>query len=123
MKPLVYVAGPYTQPDPIINVRRACVVADALVGAGAAVFVPHLSMLWHLTSPASYDDRIERDIDVLDHCDALVRFFGHSPGADNEWKRAGELGIERWGLGRGNDGILGVSLPRWIASYEALAEA
>lgn len=121
MKPLVYVAGPYTTPDPVLNVRRACVVADALDQAGAAVFVPHLSMLWHLTSPAGIDEWYRRDLDVLDHCNAIVRFHGESVGADREVERAHELGIEHWSLGRGNDGLLGVSLPRWIRDFHALS--
>lgn len=114
MKPLVYVAGPYTTPDPVLNVRRACVVADRLVEAGAAVVVPHLSMLWHLTSPAEIDEWYQRDLDLLDHCQALVRFYGPSVGADREWEYAGDLGLERWALGRGGDHLLGCGLPKWI---------
>ena len=117
MKPLVYVAGPYTNPDPVINVRRACNVADQLVKAGAAVIVPHLSMLWHLTSPASIDEWYQRDLDMLDHCHALVRFYGPSSGADKEWEHAAWLGIERWALGKGHDSILGHGLPTWIRNW------
>lgn len=51
MKPLVYIAGPYSHPDPVLNVREACLVADQIVTMGAAVIVPHLSMLWHTISP------------------------------------------------------------------------
>lgn len=117
MKPLVYVAGPYTNPDPIINVRRACVVADELVKAGAAVIVPHLSMLWHLTSPASIDEWYQRDLDVLWHCHAIVRFYGESTGADREWEFATDLGLEAWALGKGGDDILGFGIPNWIKEW------
>lgn len=118
VKPLVYIAGPYTNPDPVLNVRRACVVADELVKAGAAVVVPHLSMLWHLTSPASIDEWYERDLDVLAHCDALVRFYGPSTGADREVEFARDLDLEVWCLGRDGDDILGHGLPKWIKEWE-----
>lgn len=117
MKPLVYVAGPYTTPDPVINVRRACSVADELVRAGAAVVVPHLTMLWHLASPASIDEWYQRDLDVLEHCHALVRFHGPSPGADREWEHAAACGLERWALGKGHDTIFGRGLPAWIRGW------
>jgi hypothetical protein len=39
MKPLVYVAGPYAHSDPVLNTRNACLFADELVAAGAAVFI------------------------------------------------------------------------------------
>lgn len=88
MKRLVYVAGPYTAPDPVLNVRRAIFVADQLVEAGFAVIVPHLTMLWHMVSPQDPDTWYARDLDVLEHCDLLVRFPGKSKGADQEAKFA-----------------------------------
>lgn len=117
MKPLIYVAGPYTNPDPVINVRRACAVADELVAIGAAVIVPHLSMLWHLVSPADVDDWYQRDLDVLDHCHALVRFYGESWGADREVEHARRLGLETWSLGKDADLALGYRLPIWISEF------
>lgn len=97
MKPLVYVAGPYTRPDPILNTRRAIYVADELVADGAAVVIPHLSLLWHLVSPQPIDEWYSRDLDILDHCHALVRFPGESSGADKEVNRARELGLSVFG--------------------------
>lgn len=91
--PLVYIAGPYTLPDPVTNVRRAVEVAEHIEGHECAVFVPHLSMLWDLISPAPVDDWYARDLRVLDHCDALVRFAGDSFGADREVVYADQLGI------------------------------
>lgn len=117
MKPLIFVAGPYTEPDPVINVRRACVVADKLVALGAAAAVPHLTMLWHLTSPAPVEEWYRRDLDVLDHCHALVRFYGPSTSADREWEYARSRGLERWALGMGRDYVMGVTLPAWIRGW------
>lgn len=93
MKPLVYVAGPYTHPDPIVNVHRAVAVAEQLDERGCAVFIPHLSMLWHLVRPAGIAMWYRRDRDVLAHCDALVRFQGRSEGADCEEMYAHGIGI------------------------------
>lgn len=88
MKPLVFIAGPYTHPDPIDNVHRAIAVAQAVEATGCAVIIPHLSMLWHLVAPQPIDVWYRRDLDVLEHCDALVRFTGPSTGADNEMRFA-----------------------------------
>lgn len=93
MKPLVYVAGPYTHPDPILNTRRAVEVADELVALGCAVVIPHLSLLWHLISPQPIAEWYQRDLDVMAHCTAVVRFEGVSTGADLEVKTAEALGI------------------------------
>lgn len=93
MKPLVYVAGPYTHPDPVINTREACLVADKLTEMGAAVVVPHLSLLWHAISPAPLETWYERDLDVLRHCHAVVRLQGASTGADAEVTDAVRHGI------------------------------
>lgn len=93
MKPLCYVAGPYTHPDPVLNVRVAVAAADALVAAGAAVHVPHLSMLWHTISPKPVEEWYAIDLDVLAHCDLMYRIPGESTGADAEEEAATEKGI------------------------------
>lgn len=93
MKPLIYVAGPYTKPDPVENVRLAIGWAEEIENHGCAVFIPHLSMLWHLVSPADINRWYVRDLEVLDHCTALLRFPGLSVGADREVEYAGKLGL------------------------------
>jgi hypothetical protein len=93
VKPLVYIAGPYSHPDPVLNTRQACLLADELVAAGAAVIVPHLSLLWHAISPAPVDDWYARDLEVLAHCHAVAWLPGASEGADAEVVFAAERGI------------------------------
>jgi hypothetical protein len=97
-KPLAYVAGPYANPDPIVNIRRAVEVGELLVGRGYAVIVPHLTMLWHLVIPHDPDEWYARDLDLLAHCDVLFRIPGESFGADQEVKFAEANGIpvEEW---------------------------
>lgn len=45
MKPLVYVAGPITKPNPMSNTNAAMRVAETLIKQGVTPFVPHLTVL------------------------------------------------------------------------------
>ncbi len=92
-RPLIYVAGPYTSGDPVLNVRLAIEVAEDVEALGADVVIPHLSMLWHLVSPATVQRWYERDNAVLVRCDAVVRIDGVSVGADAEVALAVAEGI------------------------------
>ena len=80
----VYVAGPYTHPDPCINVRRAVEAAEELVDDGFIPYVPHLTHLWHLISPHNIEFWYEYDLEWLSCCHALLRLEGVSIGADRE---------------------------------------
>jgi hypothetical protein len=84
-KPLVYVAGPYTNPDPILNTNRAIKAGMELWETGlCAILIPHLSLLAHMVEPRDLDYWYELDIDQLAHCDVLYRLPGTSTGADKE---------------------------------------
>ena len=93
MKPLIYIAGPYTEPDPVLNVRRACEAADRVLAAGGLPYVPHLSHLWHLIKPKSYEEWVAIDLAMLAHCDGFWRLSGASPGAEREEREAQKLGL------------------------------
>lgn len=94
MKPWVYIAAPYTAPDPAENTRRAVQAGAALLDSDLVIpVVPHLTMLWHLIAPRPYEEWIAYDRHLLRRCDALVRLSGDSPGADEEVAFAGELGL------------------------------
>lgn len=93
MKPLVYLAGPYSA-DPVANTRAATVAGQALWRtAGVAVVVPHWSLIGDAMAPMSREDWYRWDLDQLEHCDAVYRIPGESLGADREVERAGELGL------------------------------
>lgn len=93
-KPLVYVAGPYSTPDPVENTNRAIRIADGLYETGLVVPVlPHLSMLWHAVIPHPYEFWLAYDLELLSVCDAVYRFSGLSSGADGETTAAEKLGI------------------------------
>lgn len=84
MKPLIYIAGPYTHPDPVENTHKTIHAAEEVESLGAAIVIPHLSLLWHIVSPAPIERWYERDLAIMHRCDALVRLPGNSSGADAE---------------------------------------
>jgi len=90
----VYIAGPYTKPDPAVNVHRAIHVGNKLMDAGFAVFIPHLSHFQHLLCPRPYEDWLAHDYEWLKVCDVVVRLPGESAGAEKECELADRLGIQ-----------------------------
>lgn len=93
----VYVAGPYTKGDVVLNVRAAILAADALLTAGYIPFLPHTTMFWHLVAPHEIEVWYDYDLAWLRQCEAVVRLPGESTGADAEVAAAKELGIPVYG--------------------------
>jgi hypothetical protein len=93
MKARVYVAGPYTQGDVAINVRKAYEAANRLADLGFAPFVPHATHFWHMLFPRAYEFWLELDSEFLPFCEAVLRLPGPSNGADKEVSLAQELGL------------------------------
>lgn len=92
MKPLVYVAAPYTRPDPCENVHRIVKLGTRLVEEGVVTpILPHLTMLWHTIDPHPVDFWYAYDLEVMRRCDAVLRLSGESTGADAEVKEALEI--------------------------------
>ena len=89
---LIYIAGPYTKPDPVINTRNAIQAAEELLAAGLIPYIPHLSMLWHLVQPHDIEFWYEYDLFMLTRCDCMLRLPGESTGADRE-----EVCAVKWG--------------------------
>lgn len=93
-KPLVYISGPYTFPDPAENTHRAIRAATELLDSGLVIpVVPHLTMFWHTITPRPYETWLELDLEMVARCDAVLRLPGESPGADRECAHAEALGI------------------------------
>lgn len=93
-RPLVYVAGPYSHPDPVENTHKALAVGDRLNASERLIaYVPHMSLLWHLVHPHKETYWYDYDLHLLQRCDALFRMHGISVGSDNEVKFAKERGI------------------------------
>lgn len=94
LRPLVYVAGPYTSPDPVLNTNLTIQVAGRLIDQGAVTpVIPHLTLLWHAIQPRGIDFWYEYDLAVLARCDAVFRIPGASTGADKETSFAESRGI------------------------------
>jgi hypothetical protein len=92
-KPLVYLAAPYSS-DPVGNTRRAIESGMDLWRSGlVAVVIPHLSLLADLVCPMPSADWYRFDLDIVEHCDAVLRLDGDSTGADVEVDCARQSGI------------------------------
>ena len=90
--PLVYVAGPYTRPDPVENSHLTIKAADELIADGVVTpVVPHLTLMWHLVSPKPLEFWYAYDLAMLARCDAVFRLPGESTGADREVEFAAGL--------------------------------
>lgn len=83
--PLVYVAAPYTRPDPVENTNRLIRAVNRIADDGVVTpFAPHLTLLWHLVEPRPLEFWYAYDLAVLKRCDAVLRLPGDSTGADRE---------------------------------------
>ena len=92
-QPLVYIAGPYTHPDSVVNTRRMIKIADSLFRLNVTPLVPHLSLLWQLIRPRPYQFWLEYDLQLLSRADVVLRVPGRSEGADAEVTHARQLHI------------------------------
>ena len=93
MKLRVYVAGPISKGDFVVNTRRAIDTAEELRKQGYVPYVPHLDFLWRLIYPLTWDEILTFDEEWVSQCHALLRLYGYSPGADREVRLAEKLGI------------------------------
>jgi hypothetical protein len=80
----VYIAGPYTHDDPVVNTANVIHAADKLASCGYYPYVPHLTLFWHLIHPHDIKFWYALDLAWLKKCDCLLRLPGESSGADNE---------------------------------------
>lgn len=91
----LYLAGPYTRPDPIVNTNAAIRLATRLFERSLYVpHVPHLTLLWHMVTPRPIEFWYALDIQHLSHCDAIMRLPGESTGADREMAAAELMELE-----------------------------
>lgn len=93
-KPVVYVAGPYTKPDPIENIHVVSHLAVKMIDDGVVTpVVPHMTMLLHLVAPRPVQYWYDYDLEVMARCDAVLRVPGESTGADAEETAAYAQGL------------------------------
>ena len=90
----IYIAGPYTKGDVVLNVRNAVIAAVLVYERGHEYYIPHLSHLEHTILPRPYEYWLKHDMAWLEACDGILRLEGESVGADAEVKRAKALGLQ-----------------------------
>ena len=98
--PWIYLAGPYTAPDPCENTHLACYLWRRLFSRyrGVAVVIcPHWSHFQHTMHPMPYEHWLDYGLDKIRLLSAspgvVFRMMGKSPGADEEVDLAKQLGI------------------------------
>lgn len=103
MKPVVYVASPYTKGDPAINTHCQLKVFTELMDEGMVwPYIPLTSHFIHCCFPRPYIDWVQYDLALIDRFDACLRINAVMPelgyevrdssGADGEVARFIELG-------------------------------
>jgi hypothetical protein len=91
----LYLAGPYTTHDPVINTHAVIQVATILFDRRLYVpHLPHLTLFWHMVTPRPIEFWYELDKHYLSRCDAFCRLPGDSTGADGEQDEANRLGLD-----------------------------
>lgn len=90
---LIYVAGPLATGNTIKNVRRAVGAGTAILSAGHAAYVPHLSVVWDWITPMDYEDWMALDFEIIKRSDAVLRLDGECPGCNREVALAELLGL------------------------------
>lgn len=95
----IYIAGPYSSPDPEVNTLRVIEYADLIIEGGKkdntefVPFVPHLCHWWEMKGqPKPYLEWLNYTINWLKKCDFMF-VIQESPGVLEEMKVAEELGI------------------------------
>ena len=89
----IYIAGPYTKPDPQKNVDEAIDAAERVAALGHVPYIPHLIHYWELRHPHAWRFWMDIDLVWLRTCDALLRIPGESAGADEEVAAARARGM------------------------------
>jgi hypothetical protein len=94
----IYVAGPYTIPDPESNTRKAIDAGLQILQMGHFPFIPHLTHYVDLRArelgkSVTWEEYIQWDVQWLEVCDALL-LLGRSKGADIEVAKARSLGLK-----------------------------
>lgn len=91
----LYLAGPYTKPDPVINTHAALQLATLMFERQLFIpHVPHLTLLWHMVTPRPINFWYDLDEHHMSRCEAFMRLPGESSGADREQSAARSLGLE-----------------------------
>jgi Domain of unknown function (DUF4406) len=89
----IYIASPYTQGEPLANVRRQIDAAEQLAAKGHVPILPLLSHFWDDVYHHPWEFWIEQCLSHLVTADAVMRLPGVSVGADIEVREARNIGL------------------------------
>ena len=81
---LIYISGPYSIGDKVMNVLRAIEAGNQVLEIGAIPFIPHLCHFWDMMTPRPLEDWMKIDYEMLKRCDGLLWLEGKSIGAWDE---------------------------------------
>ena len=90
---IIYISGPFSNGDTILNIRKVCEVAEKIKEMGFLPYIPHLNLLWHMMFPKDYEYWLSMDEIWVVKCDGLYRVPGESLGADREVRVARQNNI------------------------------
>jgi hypothetical protein len=98
-RPVVFVTGPYSAPteDGVRqNIQRAVDTGRIVFSKGYYPVVPHLLVRPYYdptddSGDFGYEPLMKYTLALVPRCDMLL-LYGHSPGADREWRLAESLG-------------------------------
>jgi hypothetical protein len=98
-RPFVFVTGPYRAPTEEgirRNIEEAVRIGRVVFDKGYYPIVPHVLVreYWDPEDTGGrfgYEPLMQYTLALVDRCDILL-LYGHSPGADREWKQAEDLG-------------------------------
>ena len=88
----VYVAGPISKGDTLLNIRNGIRTGTELIKRGYVPYIPHNDFIQYILDPEAldYETILACDLAWVERCDALLRLPGESPGADREVAHAME---------------------------------
>lgn len=89
----IYIASPYTQGDPLANVRRQIDAAEQLAAKGHVPILPLLSHFWDEVYHHPWEFWMAQCLSHLTTVDAVLRLPGVSVGADIEVREAKNIGL------------------------------
>lgn len=99
MRPVIYIAGPYSHPTPEgirANIARAEKAGLACCRAGWSSHIPHKNFAgFEIHTDVPYEAWMAMDLSILARCDAILMLEGwaSSAGASKEFEFAAEYGI------------------------------
>lgn len=91
----IYVAGPITEGDTLLNIRNGIKAGTELIKLGYTPYIPFNDFIQYILDPDTldYETILKQDLAWVKKCDALLRLPGESPGADREVQYAISQGL------------------------------